>query len=72
MNLVCVRGEYHVSWLDQSSEFDRAQEWCYNQFGSGWGDAMSNLTFRNNTSKMLFIFKKLNHAQWFMLKFKSL
>lgn len=37
-------------------------EWCHEMWGSGWGDVDTQL------DTTVFIFPRLAHANWFMLK----
>jgi hypothetical protein len=65
-------GEYVVEWYVHIQTAIEAEHWCFEQFGRGWGERKST-AFNNNLglTKYHFVFKRLHHAQWFMIKFGS-
>ena len=72
MKLTCTDGDYQVYWSANAKEFFEARDWCYTQFGHGWGFCNVLDFNRADQADALFVFKKLHHAQWFMLKYQSL
>lgn len=73
MNLECVEGEYLVSWIGHPRRGPEAKNWCNEQFGAGWGHSGSSGPVYANTGLSLhvFYFKRLYHAQWFMMKWND-
>lgn len=72
MKLTCTNGDYHVHWSVNAEEYFRARDWCFSQFGDGWGHCNVMYFDRADQANLVFVFKKLHHAQWFMLKYQSL
>ena len=63
---------YHVYVLAHDiGSFYRIRAWCDEQFGYGWGESVVCLHDRHNNYHKFF-FKRLNHAQWCILKFGQL
>jgi hypothetical protein len=72
MRFFSEQGEYVVEWFVYVKISIDAEHWCFEQFGRGWGERRS-IGFNANSglNKYHFVFKRLNHAQWFMMKFGS-
>ncbi len=72
MKIETVEGEYHITWYTHYNVFCEAREWCKHQFGDNWGWGQSGQFDRHFGSLTLFKFKRLYHAQWFMLRWAEL
>lgn len=68
MKLKVVDGEYQVTWYSHHDRFSEARKWCISQFGDNWGTAQSEDYDRVLGSLHTLTFKRLYHAQWFMLR----
>lgn len=68
MKLEGDRGEYTVSWTGRASKGYEAKNWCNEQFGAGWGEATVTGPGASGLAFWRFRFKRLYHAQWFMIK----
>jgi len=68
MKLQCIDGEYEVSWTGHADRAHRAITWCNEQFGAGWGKVNSAGPGGSGVAFYKFTFKRLYHAQWFMLR----
>ena len=67
MKLELEFGEYCVFWEVEPMTYLKALDWIHETIGDGWGDSVKSIDFRN-TSAYVFKFKRLYHAQWFMLR----
>jgi hypothetical protein len=66
-DMYCVRWSPHINTLDQ------AHAWCIEQFGTGWGSVSEGtLPDRYYYTETIFSFHRLNHAQWFMIRWANL
>jgi len=68
MKLQGVDGEYRVSWYCSSEQASHAKLWCYEQFGAGWGTVYGEGNEGMSMPFWQFTFKRLYHAQWFMMR----
>jgi hypothetical protein len=69
MKLGTKDGLYQVTWIGHMAEALRAMEWCHETFGQGWGEYSRGIgPGRSNIAQHNFLFHRLYHAQWFMLK----
>ena len=71
MKLECVEGEYKVLWICHASRAHRAKLWCYEQFDVGWGEVSAKGPGGSGVAHFTFTFKRLYHAQWFMLRWNN-
>ncbi len=71
MNLNVSNDKYSVKWYAHLAKALEAKFWCIDTFGDAWGDA--HLGVPNNVGMAFHFFKfhRLNHANWFMLKYNS-
>jgi hypothetical protein len=70
MKIESVEGHYYISWYAHHDVFCEAREWCKNQFGDNWGWASSGQLDRYFGSLTVFTFKRLYHAQWFLMRWE--
>lgn len=68
MKIECIAGEYHVFWVTKPKIFYEATAWCHEQFGPGWGSAAMPSTTDSGNDISEIVFKRLYHAQWFMMR----
>ena len=71
MKIRTVDGDYHVDWYGKYDDFASARSWCEIQFGDNWGYAYLGQLDRHFGSLNMFVFKRLYHAQWFVLKWDA-
>lgn len=72
MKLECQKGDYIVTWTGHADRAHKAKNWCNEQFGAGWGDVYSVGPGGSGVAFWKFAFKRLYHAQWFMLRWSEL
>lgn len=72
MNLECQKGDYVVTWTGRTSPGYLAKQWCNEQFEPGWGQAEVKGPNVSGLAFWQFTFKRLYHAQWFMLRWSEL
>ena len=66
-----VDGEYVVHTYMHHTKFTEARAWCRSQFGDNWGSARSGQFDRFFGSDHTFTFKRLYHAQWFLMRWNT-
>ena len=71
MKLECVDGEYRVTWHARAKTGYEARNWCNEQFGAGWGEHVVTGPTASKLAHWRFTFKRLYHAQWFMLRWNG-
>lgn len=71
MKIQNVQGDYQIDWYCPYHHFCNARDWCTDQFGDSWGQAQLGKLDRRFSSLNSFVFKKLHHAQWFMIRWAN-
>ena len=51
--------------------FNEIRNWCWDQFGSDWGEQHYVWSVPSGPNRYCFAFKRLYHAQWFMMKWST-
>lgn len=76
MKLSCIEGEYAIfhspTGMDRTQirkMFNEWYQWCHETFGHNWG--LAKIDFSDGETHLTFYFKRLYHAQWFMMKFND-
>ena len=72
MNISRENDMYRVRWVPHIHTLDQAHAWCIEQFGTGWGSVITGLPDRYGYPESTFSFYRLNHAQWFMIRWANL
>ena len=72
MKLECIKGDYVVTWTGRASRGYEAKQWCNEQFEPGWGEVHVTGPGASGLAFWKFTFKRLYHAQWFMLRWSEL
>lgn len=67
-NIRAVQGEFYVEWYSHYTDFCQARDWCISQFGDQWGSINAGKLDRLSKGVNIFVFKRLYHAQWFVLR----
>lgn len=68
MKIECVQDEYVIEWYAHYNVFCEARQWCAETFGDNWGGARAGQFDRFFGSVNIFKFKRLYHAQWFVMR----
>jgi len=68
MKLQGVDGEYQVTWNGSYEQASHAKLWCHEQFAQGWGTVYVEGNEGMSMPFWRFTFKRLYHAQWFMMR----
>ena len=63
--------EYVIRWYAHYNKFCEARQWCRDQFGDHWGKAQPGQFDRFFGSENTFTFKRLYHAQWFVMRWDN-
>ncbi len=71
MKLECVGGEYRVMWVGNPKKAHDAHMWCNEQFEPGWGKFGSSGTTDSGLGIHVAVFKRLYHAQWFIIRWSN-
>jgi len=71
MSLTVVRDKYQIFWQHRRNIAFEAAEWCNQTFGPEWGHFRWRDVDRTGSSKNYFVFHRMDHARWFMLKWDS-
>lgn len=72
MNLTFHDDRYVVEWAVHIADAIAAEEWCYQQYGLGWGTReVTSVRTGSGLAYHKFTFRRLYHAQWFMAKFNQ-
>jgi hypothetical protein len=66
----CVEGEYRILWTADDATYAQAINWIFQTFGYGWGH--SHKIGGEKRNRYSIEFKRLYHAQWFLLKWGSI
>lgn len=70
MKIQQVEGRYLITWHAHISLALSAKNWCYETFGDdAWGESKLGVPNGIGIGQHLFIFHRLAHANWFMLKY---
>lgn len=69
MILQPYKDRYQISWDCHNDDAKHAIQWCYETFGSGWGEYVCGIPNWTGYATYLFRFHRLSHANWFRLKF---
>lgn len=69
--MILADDKYIVSWHDHIARALEAKHWCHETFGDAWGDVALGVPNGIGIGKHLFKFHRLNHANWFMLKYNN-
>ena len=69
MEIKQVNDKYWLIWPAHITEAAIAKKWCWDTFGSGWGEIKTGVPDNRGKSVHVVIFCRLSHANWFALKF---
>lgn len=70
MHMTRIDDRYQVTWVDYRTRAYEAAEWCDQTFGPEWGIfSWRNIT-RDGVTTNYFKFHRIDHTEWFMLKWK--
>ena len=72
MKIIQANDKYVISWHAHISRAMEAKYWCYDTFGDAWGEASLGVPNGLGMGLQVFKFHRLNHANWFMLKYNKL
>lgn len=70
MSLSTFEDKYMISWVEHKFQAYQAVEWCVETFGPEWGTFFWTGLMRDGVTTNYFTFHKIEHAEWFMLKWK--
>jgi hypothetical protein len=59
---------WEVTWFAHREKSDAAAQWCWDMFGSGWGEYHLGPLNMYGQGQHRYVFYRLAHAQWFQLK----
>jgi hypothetical protein len=69
MKIQPVNDKWEVTWLRPSIiQLSNAQEWLYDLWQNDWGTLQIKNLNSDGQRSVLFRFHRLDHANWFMLK----
>lgn len=71
MKIESDNGEYIIRCYMKYTRYDQARKWCREQFGDNWGVARLGQLDRFFGSENSFVFKRLYHAQWFLMRWND-
>ena len=71
MSLSVFEDKYQIQWVDSRSNAYQAAEWCDETFGPEWGQFAWRNISRDGVTTNYFTFYRMDHAQWFMLKWRD-
>lgn len=71
MKIKQVNDKYLLAWTAHIESAKTVPQWCWETFGSGWGEFKLGVPNNIGICTSLVIFHKLSHANWFSLKFKD-
>lgn len=63
-----VNEKWEIEWTAHRRNADGAAQWCWDMFGSGWGEYHLGPLGSEGIGNHKFVFYRLAHAQWFQLK----
>lgn len=63
----CIEGEYWVKVKLKHKDYLQATKWLHESFGTDWGQSFKVIEYRD-IATYSFLFKRLYHAQWFVMR----
>lgn len=66
-----VEDRYRLTVDCDMLTYNEIRNWCYDQFGAGWGESQYIWTQPSGHNRYGFAFRRLYHAQWFMMRWQE-
>jgi hypothetical protein len=71
MKIVTSSDKIVLYWYTPISQMWAAKKWCWETYGSGWGEVHCAEPNRIGDVFAEFSFRRMDHAQWFLIKWES-
>lgn len=70
-DIVYCNDRYKVIYQSHIIDARLAREWCWDNWGSNWGEIRFGSLNQKGIGEHEFFFRLMSHAVWFKLKFHS-